>query len=200
MIRLQKIVSDAEHWLHSIHTTEATRSLWELGLLLCDNIRNPENQPIIRGGGAVESMLTTPYDLITWDREKLMTWIKEISIADIIHWQRSEVESKLWSQCLGGLALSYAHEGDLSVVAAIVRVSIRLKLRGSELSDGIHFLMDQQQPDGSFGLLAREFILAKQEQPQNLLLRLTVEMLWAIDEVVHCTDEELTNEVTRINT
>jgi hypothetical protein len=46
------------------------------------------------------------------------------------------------------------------------------------------YLLDQQQPDGSFGLISEELISVEtEEKRQEAVLRITVEVLWALAEI-----------------
>jgi hypothetical protein len=85
---------------------------------------------------------------------------------------------------LGGIALSYARDGDLVVVAALLRVSAHVELQGPWLTEALGHLLDQQHSDGSFGLLAPELALSGDPGGQpRVAHRLTVEVLWALAEV-----------------
>jgi hypothetical protein len=87
----------------------------------------------------------------------------------------------VWSKILGGVALSYAGSGDLSVAAALVRAAACSGLDGSWLEEAVVYLLDQQQPAGCFGLLALGASLTSTEDElAEASLRLTVEVLWAL--------------------
>lgn len=84
---------------------------------------------------------------------------------------------------LGALALSYAQEHDLPCVAALLRIGIRLGLDDPWLAEAQDYLVDQQQPDGRFGLLSAELRTRSNGSAEEAILRLHVEILWALNEV-----------------
>jgi hypothetical protein len=87
----------------------------------------------------------------------------------------------VWSKIFGGVALSYAGSGDLSVVAALVRAAACSGLDGPWLAEAMVYLLDQQQPAGCFGLLALGTSLTCTEgEITEASMRLTVEVLWAL--------------------
>lgn len=83
-----------------------------------------------------------------------------------------------------GISLSYARHGDVPVVAALVRIAAILQLDSSLLADSHSYLLDQQEPDGTFGVFAREWgLCSKSEEEEHIKLRLTVEVLWSLVEM-----------------
>jgi hypothetical protein len=155
----------------------------EFGLCLCARIRRPS------ANGAVEfasEAVTLPAasTFVEMDREQILALAQLVTLSD-----RSACRSQLrdresWARILGGVALSHARDGDLVVVAAVLRTAAHLGLHGSWLTAALRHVLDQQQPDGSFGLLAPELALSEDPSCQSqVTLRLTVEVLWALAEV-----------------
>ncbi|MDA2330937.1 hypothetical protein [Bacillus cereus] len=191
MKNIEEIVNNAEHWIKSIKITEELVALRELGLLLCNNIHEKRSLLTIKKSEKINDILTSPVNLMNFNREEILNFTKKISISDTEYWNIKKEEKKIWTQFLGGIALSYAREGDLSVVAAIIKASAHLNLKGEWISDATNFLLEQQQPDGYFGLFARELAISHEEQKLNILLPLTVEILWALAELTHQNNEQI---------
>lgn len=191
MKNIEEIVNNAEHWIKSIKKNEELVALQELGLLLCKNIQEKQGLLTIKKCEKINDILTSPVNLMNFNREEILNFTKKISVCDIKYWTIEKEEKKIWTQFLSGIALSYAREGDLSVVAAIVKACAHLNLKGEWISDATNFLLEQQQPEGYFGLFAREFAISHEEQKLNIILPLTVEVLWALAELTHQYDKEI---------
>jgi len=89
-----------------------------------------------------------------------------------------------WSETFGSVALSYARAGDPSTTAALLRASAQLGLEHQWLVKAERFLLDQQTPEGCFGLFARELQMVRSEEPLwKPHLNFSVEVLWALAEV-----------------
>jgi len=104
--------------------------------------------------------------------------LKAVAASKILwpEWPKEEVAC-----LLGGIALSYARERDLIVVAALIRIAGRLSLRVSLLDEACEFLLDQQSDNGSFGLFASESLQVKAASALQLSrLRLTVDAVSAL--------------------
>jgi hypothetical protein len=97
-----------------------------------------------------------------------------------------EVEKRQnWNEVFGSVALSYARAGDPSTTAVLLRTSAQLGLKHPWLVEAERFLLDQQAPEGCFGLFARELALVGGEGvPWMAHLNLSVEVLWALAEVM----------------
>jgi hypothetical protein len=91
-----------------------------------------------------------------------------------------------WAELFGGLAASYARSGDVAVVAALVRAAAHLGLADPWLDEAQAYMLDQQAIAGWFGLLSRELarVQADRGSHEDVRLRLTVEVVWAICAVV----------------
>ncbi len=183
MAELLAAALSAKKWLLSAADEDQTTApLRELGVWLSDRIQF--NVP------GVTSFEQNSFDLpplnsfVTMARDDVLKIVQSISVSvyptEIVN--NSERES--WAKFMGGVALSYARSGDVAVVAALVRAAAHLDLEHQWLNDALGYVLDQQQPDGSFGLLALEVALLGQDQlTHKAIIRLTVEVLWAIAEV-----------------
>jgi hypothetical protein len=171
----------AREWLvrASVPTEEAA-SLRQLGILLCERIENGAGGPV--DGGADPVQLPALGTLVHMSRNDVLALCGRISVCPQDTSFREKAHQRHWSQAFGGLALSYARVGDLSVVAALVRAAARLRLVHPWLVEAETYLLDQQQPDGSFGLFASELALFQDARAGPIALRLTVEVLWALAE------------------
>ncbi|HDR4480976.1 hypothetical protein PDN50_23195 [Bacillus cereus] len=191
MKNIEEIVKNAERWIKSIKIPEELVALQELGLLLCKNIQERRGLLTIKKSEKINDILTSPANLMSFNREEILNFTKKISVCDIKYWTIEKEEKKIWAQFLSGIALSYAREGDLSVVSSIVKACAYLNLKGEWISDATNFLLEQQQPEGYFGLFAREFVISHEEQKLNIILPLTVEVLWALAELTHQYNKEI---------
>jgi hypothetical protein len=118
------------------------------------------------------------------DRAALLTLAQVVTLSDRRACDQQMRDRQAWARILGGIALSYARDGDLVMVAALLRMSVHADLQGTWLTAALCHLLDQQQSDGSFGFLAPELGLAGDgECEPHVILRLTVEILWALAEV-----------------
>jgi hypothetical protein len=154
--------------------------LKELGLLLCDSIINGSGG--LKSEGLESLILPTTETFIEMSRAELMELARSISLSNTSPGQR-RADDCHWARVFGAVALSYARGGDLSVVAVLVQAAAHLGLRGPWLADAEEYILDQQQADGSFGLLASELAsLQNDATVSEALLRLTVECLWALAE------------------
>lgn len=181
MINRKNAAVRAQHWIIRSNLNEESKSLQQLGLLLCDRIKR--SQSFNTGNNEAIFSLPDIGGFVRMIRSDLLKMTYEICLAPKENCRIGNLTVKMWSKAFGGIALSYAKVGDLSMVAAIVRSAAHLGFSHTWLNESEIFLLDQQQPDGSFGLLALEIellkneLLAKQDQ-----LRLTVEVLWALTE------------------
>ena len=172
----------AQHWLEqAIVATDEMQALRDLGLLLCDRIRSGCGGPRVSGFGAVRLPNTATF--VGLNRSETLELAQIISLSPQFAWRLSTVSKGHWAQVFGGVALSYARLGDLATVAALVRAGAYLGLRGHWLDEAEMYILDQQRPDGSFGLLASELALLQADLvAPYAVLRLTVEVLWALGE------------------
>jgi hypothetical protein len=97
-------------------------------------------------------------------------------------------ERRCWAELFGTLAVSYARSADVAAVAAIVRAAAHLSLTDAWLDEAQAWLLDQQAAGGYFGLVSRELAHLRADDnegcDEDVCLRLTVEVLWAICEIV----------------
>jgi hypothetical protein len=181
---LKRSVSTARQWLETAnpHSKEG-KSMRELGLWLCDQARLGLNGNIGVGGDVLK--LPRMSRFVGLDRSELLKLAEDITVRSKRSVSLTPLERDEWTRLLGAMAISNAKAGDVVVVAAMVRVAARLDLQGNWLLASQHFLLAQQQPDGSFGMLAAEmeFLRGKKRANELATLRLTVEVLWALAEL-----------------
>lgn len=175
--------SRAKKWLIATEPkNEAEIAMRQLGLWFCNQIRSRGKGLADIGEGSVK--LPALDTFVNLDRNELLRIAQAVSLSPLGDWRVAAKERQLWAQFMGGMALSYAKSGDVVVVAALLRTAAHLDLRGAWLTDAQSYLLDQQQPEGSFGLLALEEALLGENEPNcDVVMRLTVEVLWAIAEV-----------------
>ena len=172
----------AQRWLVGVSTPiNKMIALQQLGLLLCQHISEGSCLQIDAGSEPVQ--LPSPAVFVTMSRDKILALTRSISLSNPSSWNARGMYRHHWTQLFGGVALSYAQEGDLPIVAALVRAASYLGLTGSWLIDAETYMLDQQQPDGHFGLLGAELALLKNDvSASEAMLSLTVEVLWALAE------------------
>jgi hypothetical protein len=182
-LKLKRVATNARRWLQAASPSRATRSLRNLGLWFCDRIQEPAL------GGATGTppgsmKLPAPTAMVEMSRREVVSLTQAIALAGRSTSPDRTLDRGCWARILGGLALSYARVGDVVVVASLVRAAARLRLSGPWLADAQRYLVDQQQPNGSFGLLAPELrVMREVRHRTDLALRLTVEVLWTLAEV-----------------
>jgi hypothetical protein len=183
MYSLRRAATGAHRWLAGARATVDDDRLIDLGLWLCQRVHAPEAADV--GGSESNPIeLPDPLTLVEMDRATLLALAQGVTLTDRSRCRLAIDDQHTWARILGGLALSYARDGDLVAMSALVRMSAHTDLHGSWLTAALHHLLDQQQPDGSFGLLAPELALAEDAGCEpRLRLRLTVEVLWALAEV-----------------
>ena len=156
--------------------------LREFGLWLCRRIQKPSAE--LTGTASSAVTLPAPSRLVEMDRGELLALAQSVTLSDRAACRDGMRDREHWARMLGGIALSYARDGDLVVVAALLRVSAHVELQGPWLTEALGHLLDQQHSDGSFGLLAPELALSGDPGGQpRVTCRLTVEVLWALAEV-----------------
>lgn len=131
-----------------------------------------------RQDGTLEiAQMSEPFTLVELPREGLLAWANTVAISSP---PAAPVRPDT-AHLISSLAVSFAISGDLAVVAALIRAASRLGVQEYELSECLEYLIDTQQSDGSFGLVAPELaILGHDGQTETIQLRLTVETLWAL--------------------
>ncbi len=136
--------------------------------------------------------LPAPIKIISMSRRQLLGVSQEASLSRTSSLRIASGELECWSLILGGLALSYARTGDVSAVAALVRMAAHLRLDGAWLREAQCYLLSQQHSNGSFGLIGPELAsIRRHHPPVGPALRLTVEVLWAFSEVIAGRRERL---------
>lgn len=161
--------------------SEQATSLKHLGLLLCERIANKAPGPT----GTDHDHLALPaFDsFVRMGRNELLELTGQITLRCQPVRGRSAGLPEGWAKMFGGVALSHARIGDLVAVASLVRAAGRLGLSDPWLSEATWYLLEQQRPDGAFGLFATELAVGGQSvEESDLLLKTTVEVLWALAE------------------
>lgn len=183
MPSLRTAARGAKTWLSVTEPKDETEvALQELGLWLCDQISCPAAQ-LIRLDEEPVNWLTLDA-FVNASRGELLYFLQAVILSARGSWLADLWERELWAQFMGGIALSYARVNDVVVVAALIRAAAHLDISGAWLTDVQRYLLDQQQPDGSFGLLDQEIAVINQKDPKrNVVMRLTVEVLWALAEM-----------------
>ena len=184
--QIKRSSSRSRRWLTKAHTpTNEMLALKELGILLCDRISKGLPGPQL-ATGAVSPPLLSPFSLVSMPRAEVIEAARDISMSPPSQETLAGDENhQCWSHILGALAISYARSADVSVVAALVRAAGHLGLRDRWLDEAQMYLLDQQAPTGFFGLLSPELshLRAQDVLVDDIRLRLTVEVLWAICEM-----------------
>jgi hypothetical protein len=114
---------------------------------------------------------------------------RQIALAPRVLLTEGTGERGCWAELFGVLAASYARSGDVAAVAAIVRAAAHLRLADVWLDEAQAWLLDQQAAAGHFGLVSRELAQMRANDDgcdgdEDICVRLTVEVLWAICEIV----------------
>jgi hypothetical protein len=187
--RIRTASRRAQRWLGSAATPSPEAvALRKLGILLCERISTGLGPPL--GASALDVKFPNPEDFVVLPRDEVLrlAQIASVSAPDAMRGRNGRAT---WSKILGGLALSYAGTGDLPVAAALVRAGASLRLDGPWLEEALVYLLDQQQSEGCFGLIALGPSLANIEgDTSEALLRLTVEVLWALATARHALDRQ----------
>ena len=176
----------AKKWLENIKSTnEEVMALRDLGFIFCEAIFTDDStlHLLRKSGKSFNYQEGFPLSLITMERKEILSLASEMSLTEYL----CKVEKNWeWGQIIGGISLSYARYGDIPVVAALVRIAALHQLNSPLLDDAHSYLIDQQEPDGSFGIFARELKLINSRQTdsdEHIKLRLTVEVLWSFAEI-----------------
>ena len=177
-------IERAKLWLQELlPTTREAKALRKLGILCCQRLKSGIG--LRDTSGSMEFRLPTMAVFVNMGRAKTLTLCRSISLASV---RARRVESKnrdAWGEMFGGVALSYARVCDPSTTACLLRASAQLELTHQWLVEVERFLLDQQTPEGSFGLFARELALVGGEGARWMAnLNFSVEVLWALAEVM----------------
>jgi hypothetical protein len=185
---LQRASRRAFRWLAPLGRASGERlALCELGRLLCARIAQGVPGPGSIGTQSLE--LPTTAAFLRQSREQLMAVVRQIALAPWLPPPEGAGERRCWAELYGTLAASYARSGDVAAVAAIVRAAAHLWLADAWLDEAQAWLLDQQAAPGHFGLVSRELAHMRAntdgcDEDEDVCLRLTVEVLWAICEIV----------------
>lgn len=173
----------AASWLETyVPQDESSEAMRKLGLLLAKRVEERKPGPLVQ---YEENNFFRPvlFDLVFGKRQELMSLLQGIILDDASGREVDPAREAELRELLAGLAVSYAREGDVSMVAALVRASGQMGFSGPWLDDVVDFLDAQCCPAGAFGLFAIEADQLKLSSEGILdgsaLLRTTVEVLWA---------------------
>lgn len=111
-------------------------------------------------------------DLIAMDRDALVVLCRA--------YPGGGLHDTLTAAALAYLALSYARSDDLQAVAGLLRLCAKGEADAWLTADAWRYVLDQQQPDGSFGLLSAELTILAHTDALTPRLAMTVEVLWAL--------------------
>ncbi len=175
---LLEAARSAREWLEAqAPQDDSARALRDLGLLLCDEVVHPRIRSM--NERQEEQHLPPAAELVQMQRRALLDLMQRVTLGEPgAPASVGEGDARI----LGALALSYARDGDVSCVAAIVRAAAHASLRDARFEESVDYLVDQQRLDGSFGLLAPEFAALPGRAARDPTKRLTVEVLWALAE------------------
>lgn len=177
-------IARAQIWLEGLSAaTREAKALRSLGLLCCKRLRSGLG---LRGrGGSGPMQLPSLAVFVTMDRQKTQALCRSISLASLRARRMGAKKQETWGEMFGSVALSYARAGDPSTAAVLLRASAQLALKDPWLDEAARYLLDQQTPEGCFGLFARELALVESnDTPWMAHLNLSVEILWALAEVM----------------
>jgi hypothetical protein len=184
----ESAIAGAKLWLEGLSpSTREAKALRSLGLHCCKRLLSGVGWS--GTGRSTLLRLPTTAAFVTLGRERTLALCRSISLASI-RARRLEVEKRRnWNEVFGSVALSYARAGDPSTTAVLLRTSAQLGLKHPWLVEAELFLLDQQAPEGCFGLFTRELALVGGEgAPWMAHLNLSVEVLWALAEVTRLRD------------
>ncbi|MFY0802053.1 hypothetical protein [Peribacillus frigoritolerans] len=153
MLRITKAAKHAEQWLQSIQSSNSEiRNLRDMGLMFCETIftQNDTLKSLRTTESSYDYPKGFPLSLLQMERNDILSLAMNMSFSKS-KFKLSSKQQKEWAQIIGGISLSYARYGDVPVVAALVRIAKLLEFDNSLLVDAHSFLMDQQEPDGTFG-------------------------------------------------
>jgi len=180
--RIAETSKAAASWLDTyVPQDESSRAMRNLGLLLAKRIEERKPAPLVQC--EENSFRPVLFDLLFGKRQELMSLLQGITLYSALGREVDPAQEAELQELLTGLAISYAREGDVSMVATLVRASGQMGFSGPWLDDVVDFLEAQCCPAGAFGLLAIEADQLKLSSEGTLdgsaLLRTTVEVLWA---------------------
>lgn len=148
------------------------QTLRALAIAMCDQLA--AEGPVCHDdmeSGASQLELPEPGALIALDRDAVVRLGRQGGTV------AADVETRI---LLGHLAVSYARVGDPQTCAALLRLAARAGHDDAACRLGWTFLADQQQPDGSFGLMAPELhMLVDPGRGLAARLALTADILFA---------------------
>lgn len=156
-------------------------ALRQVALRLCAGIR--DGTRLFGRAAADDVALPELPVLVAMSRTEIAALANRITLADTVSPAPDEAGDAERARFLGAFALSHAQTHDLPCVAALLRIGARLELHDPWLAEAQDYLVDQQQPDGRFGLMGAELQTLDNSSTDEAILRLQVEILWALNEV-----------------
>jgi len=183
-ISRKRAVERTKLWLQNLSpTTREAKALRRLGILCCKRIQS--GLGLQETSGSLPFRLPTIAAFVNMDRTKTLMLCRSISLASVQSRRLALKKRAAWAEMFGGVALSYARIGDPSTTACLLRASAQLQLRHQWLIAAERFLLDQQTPEGCFGLFSRELaLIGGGGEPWMANLNFTVEVLWGLAEVM----------------
>jgi hypothetical protein len=179
--QFKKAGAIAKRWLLGIEplTPEAS-ALREFGLRNCECIRIGSTPPI--GHAEPLEILPEPWTMVAMERSELLDLGRKIASSDSRVFR--EEGGEIWTRIVGGIALSYGRVNDLELVAILVQAAAKMRLKSAAINEAHHYILEQQQPAGCFGLIADEAsIIGDNSWNSYTSLRLTVAAVSALASV-----------------
>ena len=172
---------NAKQWL-SLRLPKRLRAipLQRFGILLCERLSKGRRPPV---GSTEIQIISPPSSIIQMQRTDLLTFCRQLGIASSETIRIKRGTRSLLELYLSGLALSYVADGDVLLGSVILRAAARIGFQNVWLDQTEIHLLDQQESDGGFGLVAAESeLLGDDSDLDQTRLILTVEILWALAE------------------
>jgi hypothetical protein len=159
-------VARARPWLESLDPVMPdASSLRGLGLMCCANLA--AGTGLYSKTGPSRVRLPPPARFVAMERTKLVALCNAISRSFDRERPLTGQREGFWSEMFGAVAQSYARVGDISTTAALLRSAAQLGLSHIWLAQCEGFLLDQQAPEGNFGLITRELALVRAQSARG---------------------------------
>lgn len=183
--RISIAIRQADVWLDSVDVEAldtSAKAMHALAVSICR--QRVCLHKLVEGTRRRQVFMPNADVLVNLSRPALLRLMLQVVRARRIEYP-DEWTSQEYAGLLGGLALSYARDGDLTAVAIIVRASARFRTREALLDEACLFLLDHQSESGGFGLLAAEAAENGYDQAAiGAQLKATVDVISALDSYV----------------